>query len=136
MAHNDNKYTVHQRLADLTSRVAELEAENKRLRVHLVGELKTAVNDAKNAFHDGRDGAPGRDGESIVGPKGDKGERGDITIVGDVELQAAVTKLRAEKARAQAAFLVALDENSQRPHSGLKKVLAATLEGLKREAGL
>ncbi len=82
------------------------------------------------------DSIVGPKGDSIVGPKGDKGERGDITIVGDAELAAAVAQLRAEKARAQAAFLVVLEENSKRPHSGLKKVLAATLEGLKRDAGL
>lgn len=95
-------YTVNGRIADLTSRVTELEAENKRLRVHLAGRLETLVNDAKNSF---RDGAPGRDGESIVGPKGDKGERGDITVYGDDELREAVKQVRAELLRVRASVI-------------------------------
>lgn len=42
---------------------------------------------------------PGPKGDSIVGPQGPPG---DLTIVGDEELQAAVAKLRAQKAAALA----------------------------------
>ncbi|HYM76126.1 MAG TPA: hypothetical protein VE377_09135 [Candidatus Dormibacteraeota bacterium] len=42
-------------------------------------------------------GLTGKD-STVPGPKGDKGDPGDITVVGDAELLAAVEKLRAQKA--------------------------------------
>jgi|HubBroStandDraft_1064217.scaffolds.fasta_scaffold02635_8 hypothetical protein len=103
--HNDNKYTVHQRLADLTSRVTELEADNKRLRVHLAGELKTAISDAKNVIQssirvpvDGKDGRDGRD-STVPGPQG------SVIYIGPQEVADAVKQVRAELLRQRAAFV-------------------------------
>ena len=55
----------------------------------------------------GAPGAPGKD-STVPGPKGDKGDPGpqgppgDITVVGDAELLAAVNKLKAQKTAALA----------------------------------
>lgn len=121
----------------LQNDVKELRRENETLKT-LLNAVKQVVLD--NRPKDGVDGAPGKDG--APGRDGERGERGipgrdaDITVVGNAELTAAVAKLRSEKARAQAAFLVAIEENSRRRHSGLKRVLAAALNTLKRDAGL
>ena len=60
--------------------------------------------------NDGKDGRDGIDGK--LGPQGPKGEPGDITVVGDAELLAAVKKVKEQKARALA--LIA-DRLSTRP---------------------
>jgi hypothetical protein len=61
------------------------------------------------AGHDGKDsttpGPRGERGESIIGPQGPKGDPGDISVVGDAELHAAVQKLRAQKAAALAKII-------------------------------
>ena len=52
---------------------------------------------------DGTDGKNGRDGkDGRDGTDGAKGEPGDLTIIGDSDLQAAVAKLRAQRAAALA----------------------------------
>lgn len=141
--HNDNKYTVHQRLADLTSRVTELEAENKRLRVHLAGELKTAVSDAKNVIQssirtpvDGKDGAPGRDG--IDGGVGPQGPRGDVLIPNETELQQAVIALRRKLLEQRAAFVGRIlqgikdNESSNKVQQHYAKLLQYMLQDIER----
>ena len=104
-----NKYTVHQRLSDITSRVTELEADNKRLRVQLKAELLTAINDSANVIQssirvpqDGVDGRDGVDGVSIKGDTGDRGPAGDVLIPNETELQQAVIAVRAELLRYRA----------------------------------
>lgn len=138
MAHNDNKYTVHQRLADLTSRVTELEAENKKLRVHLVGALQTAVNDAKNVIQDSIrvpvDGKDGRDG--VTGPQGENGGRGDVLIPNETELQQAVIGLRRKLLEQRAAFLAVINQRIVENNNASNKVqqhFAKLLEYVKRD---
>lgn len=110
--------------------IVQLQNDVKELRRE-IATLKTLLNavlDTRGVGKDGRDG--------VQGERGPAGRDADITVVGNAELTAAVAKLRSEKARAQAAFLIAIEENSQRPHSGLKRILAAALNTLKRESGL
>jgi hypothetical protein len=134
--HNVNKYSVNSRLNAHDAQLLALDKAIKSVVLSPGPQGKQGQTGASGA--DGRNGNPGRDGRDgkdscVPGPQG---PRGDITIVGDTELAAAVAQLRAEKARAQAAFLIAIDENSKRPHSGLKRVLTAILDTLKRDAGL
>ena len=86
----------------------------------------------------GAKGAPGNDGkdgkDSVVpgppGPCGPQGPRGDVTIVGDAELQAAVEKLRAEKARVQAALLHEI-ANTKHLSPGARAHVRLVLERIK-----
>lgn len=68
---------------------------------------------------DGRDGVDGKDGrdgkDGINGKDGAKGEPGDITIIGNEELQAAVATLKARQARAIAKIAKVL-ESRQSTH--------------------
>ena len=135
--HHENKYTVHQRLTGVENRCAQLEAALPRLKLELLTEL-TQYADAHFHGRDGKDGVDGRPGSDCQcrAVKGDQGDPGDITILGDAELQAAVTKLRFEKLRWQAALLREIEENAQCKHSGVQKVLALVLKKLKSDAGL
>jgi len=130
-----NKYTVHQRLTNAENRCAQLEAEAKALRVHLAGELKTAVENAKHSFRDGRDGAPGKDGESIIGPKGDKGEHGDVLYIGPDEVAAEVKKVRAELLRLRAAFVGRIVQSiaDHQGELGVYTYLRKHMEGILRD---
>lgn len=108
MAHN-SIYTANGRLAQLENAVTELRKENAELRVHLKGALQTAINDAKHVIQDsirvpvdGKDGKPGADGQSIVGPQG---PRGDVLYIGPAEVEAAVAAVRAELLRLRAAMV-------------------------------
>jgi hypothetical protein len=133
-----NKYTVHQQLADLTSRVTELEAENKKLRVHLAGELKTAISDAKNIIQDSirvpQDGTPGRDGrDSTV-----SGPRGDVLFIGPAEVEAAVAAVRKELLTQRAKYLGAIEQAlaDSGGTSGAHQLIRARLQRVKKDAGL
>jgi hypothetical protein len=64
--------------------------------------------DGKDSVVPGPKGEKGDPGQSIVGPKGDKGDRGDITVVGDAELLAAIETLKEQKARVQARIITTL----------------------------
>lgn len=88
----------------------------------------------------GPQGLPGKDGaDSIVpgskGDKGDKGDRGeqgppgDITVLGDAELQAAITKLKKQKA---AALAIALEVLDRRPDNPTVAVARAQMLRVKR----
>jgi hypothetical protein len=84
----------------------------------------------------GRDGIDGKDGRSIVGPKGDPG---DVTFIGPAEVEAAVDKVKAElvarTARFKAAVAVALEKNAQRAHHPtMKSAIDAVLRKLKADA--
>lgn len=72
-----NKYTQFEHITDLQNRCSQLEAELKAVHVHLLTELKNAVSDRV-----GQKGDTGRDGASIVGPRGPAGK--DSTIPGPV----------------------------------------------------
>ena len=138
MAHN-NIYTVNGRLAELTSRVSELEAENKRLRVHLAGELQTAIHAAKHFIQDSIrvpvDGKDGRDGAQ--GPQGIQGVPGrDCTMPTESELADAVNALRLKLAKWQAAVLFQYEQNTGRKHQGLRAAIDAVLKNIERDAGL
>jgi hypothetical protein len=63
-------------------------------------------------------GPAGKDGQSIVGPAGPKGDSGDITVVGDAELLAAVNVLKAKHAQFLAALQVQVERNAGRKHAG------------------
>lgn len=134
-----NKYGVLNRLILLESRCTALEAENKELRLHLVGQLETKINDAKNVIQDsiripvdGKDGAPGRDGvdgQSIVGPRG---EAGDVLVIGESEQAQAVLGLRRKLKMLHATFLARLIEeieaNKRSGSSPAARILAKHLE--------
>lgn len=130
--HSENKYSVNSKLAALQTRVTELESALKALRIVLLADLQSYLDQHCH----GQNGAPGRDGvdgQSITGPQGTPG---DITVYGDAELQAAVIQLRTEliqqRARFQAAVFQALaDANG--PHAKLWRL---RLESLKRDAGI
>lgn len=146
-----NKYSVHNRLSLLESRLAALDAENKNLRLWIEADLTSKLNGALTTIRDTvaadfrdlqasiripQDGKDGKDGESIVGPQGSKGERGDVSIVGDAELREAVQKLRKRHAAFLAALVRAQEANSQRPHSGLRYALAAMLSVIEKESNI
>ena len=57
-------------LSDARAQIVEIRAENAAL----ADELRQLVGDRLATV---KDGAPGRDGESITGPRGDPGERGE-----------------------------------------------------------
>ncbi len=85
-----------------------------------------------HAGRDGRDAVDGKDG--AVGPAGPQGPRGDLTIIGDDELYAAVKQLRQEKARAKAAlYEEILKANSLMPRTRL--LLMSALNELKKAIG-
>lgn len=70
-----------------------------------------------------------------TGERGAKGEPGDVTVVGDTELAAAVTALRAQIARARAALQVAMEDTGKlRGHAATHTRL--TLQRLQKESGL
>ena len=89
---------------------------------------------------DGQHGTPGKD-STVPGPKGEKGDkgdkgdtgaqgpRGDITIVGDAELLAAVNKLKAQKAAALARIQLLLETRN----TPAAKVAALHLQAVKQE---
>jgi hypothetical protein len=135
MAHN-NIYTVNGRLADLTSQVAELEAENKRLRVHLLNSLKQFVLD--NRPKDGADGAPGKDGLSIKGDKGDVGPTGSVLYISDCEAAEQVKILRAALVEQRSKLLAAIAqaEYDARGDSSVHRIIRGRIAQLKKDAGL
>ena len=63
-----NKYTVHQRLSSCEAELAGLRLDIATLKTHFLNSLKQFVFDNRP-----KDGAPGKDGESIKGDKGDVG---------------------------------------------------------------
>jgi hypothetical protein len=85
----------------------------------------------------GDKGEPGKD-STVPGPQGERGPQGpagDVTVVGDAELRAAVEKLRGQIAKAKAALLVAMqDTGSLRGHAATHVRLA--LERVQKESGL
>jgi hypothetical protein len=132
-----NIYTVHQRLSACEAELAGLRLEIATLKTNFFNSLKQFVYD--NRPKDGTDGAPGKDGESIVGPKGDKGERGDVLYVGNEELEPIVARLRSElvlqRARYQALILQACAED-ERMRPNHRSIFRQRLENIKREFGL
>jgi|SRR5579859_2143973 len=88
----------------------------------------------------GDPGAPGKDGKdsTVPGPRGEKGDKGDpgpkgepgdVTIVGPVELRAAVAKLKAQKA---AALAIALEILDRRPDSPAVAIARANMMRVKK----
>jgi hypothetical protein len=82
------------------------------------------------------DSVKGDKGDTVVGPKGDKGDPGDITVIGDSELLAAVNVLKAKQAQFLAALQIQFERNAGRQHSGLQKAIANVLSTVKADAGL
>jgi hypothetical protein len=89
----------------------------------------------------GKDGNNGRDGaDSVVpgpmgpqgpaGPMGLQGPPGDVTVVGDAELSAAVAKLRAQKAAALAKIIT---NTAAMGTSPVYRLVRMHLEEVKRE---
>jgi hypothetical protein len=106
----ENRFTVHQRLAASEARLTALEAENKTLRLWVLGELTSKVNDAKNVIQDSiRIPQDGRDGVSITGPAGPQGV-GDVLVIGDSEAAQAVIALRIKLKEQHAAIIARLVE--------------------------
>jgi hypothetical protein len=185
MADTHNKYTVHQRLSSAEAAIVELRAELARTRTHVVTELKNAVRDTcgrdgrdgvngvcvcKQGLdgrpgRDGRDAAAGKDGRSIIGPKGDRGEasqvpgpvgpagkdgqsivgpqgpqgeRGDVLYIGPDDLIAAVAIVKTELLAQRAKFLGAIDQaiSDNGGNSGAQRLVRAKLQAVKQDAGL
>lgn len=93
----------------------------------------------------GRDGKNGQDGKDSIVPgpagkdstvPGPKGEPGDITVIGDAELHAAVLTLRAEKAKYTAALYEAFERNGKRRSPELRTMVDAVLRKLKADANV
>jgi hypothetical protein len=145
MAHGDNssKYSVNAKLLDLASRLTALEKENADLRVHLKGALQTAVNDAKNIIQDSiRVPQDGKDGESIVGPKGETGEPGETLWLNAADHNDVIqytAKIRKAYLELHARVFESLDrqiKDNSGPHAhSMMRVLVMTLERIKREIG-
>jgi len=91
----------------------------------------------------GKDGKDGKDStvagpqgpQGPAGPRGEKGERGDIAVIGDAELQAAVTFYKHRHTAVQAALLAEIAKSKSLPKSTQLHV-QNTLNRIKREAGL
>jgi hypothetical protein len=137
--HDTTKYSVNSRIAALQNAVAELQKENKEIRVHLFGQLQNLVKDATSTIQaslripqDGRDGI---DGQSIKGDQGERGPAGDITVYGDAELHAAVIALRRKLLEQRAAFLAVINqriaENST--SNKVQQHFAKLLESVKQD---
>jgi hypothetical protein len=135
MSTHSNIYTVNGRLAELTSRVSELEAENKRLRVHLTGALQTAINDAKHVIQDSIrvpvDGKDGRDGCDSTVP----GPPGSVTYIGPAVVEAAVKEVRAELLRVRAAMVGRILQGiaDNKGDNGMQRHLRTHLESILRD---
>jgi hypothetical protein len=124
-----NKYGVHNRLNLLESRCTALEQQNAELRTHFWTALETKTNDLKNVIQDsiripvdgipGKDGRDGVDGQSIVGPRG---ERGDVLIVSESQLAAAVIALRRKMLEQRAAFIAVIVQRIEHEKKSDKKV--------------
>lgn len=138
--HDTTKYSVNSRIAALQNAVTELQKENKELRAHLGAQLANLVKDATSTIQASlripQDGAPGRNGSDCTcrEVKGDKGDAGDITVVGDAGLHAAVTALKLKLAKFQAAILFAAEQNGSTKHQGLRKAVELTLKGIEHRA--
>ena len=143
-----NKYTIATRITNLESRCTGLEQENSQLRVHVTGALQNAINDAANTIQSAQksdfrelkasiripqDGAPGRDGQSIVGPKG---EAGDVLVIGETELAKEVIRLRKKLKEQHATFLarcIEIIEANRGPYSSNQaRIVATHIEGIKK----
>lgn len=73
-----------------------------------------------------------------IGPKGERGEQGpagSATLVGPQELKDAVARLRADKARMQAAFVLGLEEAAKVP-GGAGSLVKNHILKLKQRAGI
>jgi hypothetical protein len=128
-----NKYTVHQRLSACEAELAGLRLEIATLKTHFLNSLKQFVYDNRP-----KDGAPGRDGESIKGDKGDKGERGDLLYISDSEAAEQVKILRAALVEQRARFLAAIaqSEYDARGDSSVHRIMRGRIAQLKKDAGL
>jgi hypothetical protein len=141
-----NKYTIATRITNLESRCTALEQENSQLRAHVTGALQTAINDAANTIQSAQaadfrelkasiripqDGAPGRDGQSIVGPKG---EAGDVLVIPESEMAQAVIDARRKLKERHAAVIAILIEGIEGNKKGGAgaQLLARHLETIKR----
>jgi hypothetical protein len=86
----------------------------------------------KEVVSEMRDQLRGEPGQSIVGPAGPKGDRGDITIVGNAELQNAVAALKAQIAKYRAAIQLAKERNADTHNPTLRAfgdAIVRTIEG-------
>jgi hypothetical protein len=77
-------------------------------------------------------GPKGEKGDSIVGPQGPAGPPGDVTIVGNAELEGALRKLRSERARIQAALLIEIAD-AEGLHPVHRAYILGVVERLKKE---
>jgi hypothetical protein len=141
---NQTKYGVANRLAALETSVTELRAENNALRAWVLAELGSKINDSHNVIQSAvacdfrelqasiripRDGADGKDGQSIVGPQG---PRGDCTIPNDSEVASALLALRRNHARVLAKVKYEL-ELAGKQNRGIDAVLKAVLQAIERD---
>lgn len=135
-AHNSTKYSVNSRISALQNAVTELQNENKNLRVHLAGELKTAISDAKNVIQgsirvpvDGKDGVDG-----TQGPQGERGPAGSVLFIGPDEVQAQVQILRQALVKWQSALQLAYSQNAGTKHRGLQAAINGVLKQIEKNA--
>jgi hypothetical protein len=148
--HKSNAYSANARIQELQARVLALETANKSLRSWVESELQTRIHDEQNhiqsaldvqfreeqatlaEFKSGiKDGVDGRDGQSIVGPRG---ERGDVAVVTESELSEAVLRLRKQHAKFLGALQHARELNNQEPSAALRRVIENILSIIERTA--
>ena len=147
MAHGDNKYSVNSKILDLQSRVLALETANKELKLWLLGELQTRINDSQNVIQGAQEsdfrelkasvknGVDGRNGvDGATGPQGAQGVPGDVTYITPVEVEAQVQALRLKLAKWQAAVAFEYEKNTGRKHQGLRAAVAAVLQAVEGQA--
>jgi hypothetical protein len=126
-------------LAELASRCAALEAENKALRVHLAQELKTALSDAQHQIQDSiHIPVDGKDCIPIKGDRGDKGIAGNvltITAKDKQDIQQYVRRIRKKERERHASHLEDLDRRMRETYGHSHRGLLMGLAELKRELG-
>lgn len=80
-----------------------------------------------SCLSNGKDGKDGNDGKNGAVP-GPQGPRGEVLIPNESELAAAVTQLRAEKARFLAAIGIQMHDNELRKHDPTKSLVRFVLQ--------
>jgi hypothetical protein len=146
-SHSDNKYTINSKILDLQSRVLALETANKELKLWLLGELQTRINDSQNVIQGAQEsdfrelkasvknGVDGRNGvDGATGPQGAQGVPGDVTYITPVEVEAQVQALRLKLAKWQAAVQFAYEQNYGTKHRGLKVAIDSILKTIENQA--
>jgi hypothetical protein len=142
-----NIYTVNQRIADLQSRVLALETANQALRLWVLAELSTKINDSRSFiqsavavdFRNLQDEFGGKFNQlqasihqGVDGAQGIQGVRGDCTIPNESEIASALLALRKNHARVLADIKYRL-ELAGGHHRGMDQVLKIVLQSIQRD---